>query len=152
MKPYCIVICNKFVDMLGKKIVMWVLIFGIILPSETSYSFFSIIPNVLKHYDHHLAEHEKISFTVFLMEHLTENNHTDHHPEHQNSPFSHHHSSNCGISLYSVTTNNVVLVSNSLKIIFVKVKCVFSLSFYNIIFKSSIWQPPQYSNCIFNDK
>ena len=79
--------------MLGKKIVRWVLIFGIILPSETSYHFFFIIPNVLKHRDHYLAEHERISFAAFLMEHLTENNHTDSHPKHQDSPFSHHYSS-----------------------------------------------------------
>jgi hypothetical protein len=143
LKSCCKGICLIFVGMLSKKMIIWILIFGVTIPSDISSPFFTIIPNVLKHYKHHLAEHERISFTAFLIEHLTEKNHTDPHPEHQDSPFSHHHSSSYGFMLYSVIPYSVILSLKSSRIIIFKIKILFSQSFYHTIFEPSIWQPPQ---------
>jgi hypothetical protein len=87
---------------------------------------------------------ERLAWLIFFIEHFTENDHTDPHPEHQESPFSDQHDcTNHLLTIVSLLPEKLVFKLQSPVILIEKASPIFSISNYFSPYKPNIWQPPK---------
>jgi hypothetical protein len=128
---------------LFKKIIIYLLTFTVVLPSNMVNDSILTCSNLIKHYQHHNEAHGQIGVVDFLIEHFTETDHTDPHPEHQESPFSNQHSTNFSINFLLQIPEKISFSLTSNFIVFEEIKIFFIPSFYFSPYQPNIWQPPQ---------
>jgi len=128
---------------LTKHIIIIFFALGLIIPKDAM-RFVVGFPAILAHFHHHNEVHGKISFIDFMEEHFSDTEHrrnkNDH--EHDNLPFSHHHSTDCSQSInYIPLTSNIHLISQFF--ISSHDKIIAKQYFFGSEFFDSIWQPPK---------
>ncbi len=129
---------------LFRKIAIIFLIVGILSPTGIVDFSFSI-PKIIEHYNHHNQEHQSIGFVEFLVQHVSDNDHHDSHPEHNDFPLHHNHSSACVpilMAFIPMNTPSYELCNTHCEID--ESDCInYTEPFNSSEFRSSIWQPPQ---------
>ncbi len=128
-----------------RKIFPFLMAVMLVAPTE-SFHFFSKIPAIIGHYQHHLEAHdEEQGFLNYLASHLSgdTDHHTDHAEDHE-SPFHHHEQECCAVQLIAPFPRPQLMLT-ALKGIPAKKINPYQSPSPHSDFLSAIWQPPKVS-------
>ena len=126
-----------------KKIVIYLFIAGVILPSETAHVI-TFVPDFIGHYQHHNKEHHKLSFVDFVLEHANGGHEEKgQHPEDE-CPIDHNH--NLVVQYVYYLVDNKIKIEEDQNSIYVGLTTPLPQNvFCKSEYISNIWQPPKIS-------
>ncbi|MCF8409224.1 MAG: hypothetical protein K9G36_09640 [Crocinitomicaceae bacterium] len=127
--------------LLFKKILVCLFIAGISFPSELAH-LITFVPEFIEHYEHHNAEHHKVSFVDFIYEHI--GSHEEHEEQHEKKscPIHHNHETVTQSLYVPRTTDFEIFISSDQQ--FNSDKREFpSVKFNTSEIHFEIWQPPK---------
>jgi len=104
------------------------------------------VPALLEHYQHHVFEHEKVSFLDFLIVHYTEQYHHEDGNNHKENPLSNTSNTNSSTLVYGFIPHTLVMNLDGIHISFENIK-IPAIAHQNSTsdFFLSIWKPPKSS-------